>query len=272
MFKVTGGETVRTFTHSTRGRARWFWSDFDCKTMAWCQQYVHHLQPCFAAKRIFDTRCFFQHLFHGFITLLAACCVVPHHFPVLFGFWYFSFAATQLQTWRDLANACAKLLNFCENKVLQTARVTTQFYTEWIHLLADRCFCTTCVTCFCAAISTCVFLHILQACFAATHRAVHHFSQGMILNDFAVLQQPARVFLAMKDFSQQTLQQIWVFWQLVWQQRQSQSICNRFSAKTEAVQFFAQLYISTVCICRHLQAFAYKFEGQCSAVVFFVSN
>ena len=128
MFKVTGGETVRTFAHSERGRARWFWSDFDCKTMAW--QYAHHLQPCFEAKSIFDTTYFFHNLFHGFIiVLLAACCVVPHPFPVSVGFWYFSFAAKQLETWCDLTNACAKLLNFCENKVLQNARLTTQLYT-----------------------------------------------------------------------------------------------------------------------------------------------
>lgn len=137
-------------------------------------------------------RYFFKHLFHGFIILLAACSVVPHPFPCHLDFGNLVSQQSRYRhdvTWQMHVQ---NYWNFCENKVLKSARLTTQFYAiEWIHLLANRCFCTTCVMCFRAAISAFLLLCTLQTCFAATHSIL---SQGMILRDFALLQEFARVF------------------------------------------------------------------------------
>ena len=112
-----------------------------------------------------------------------------------------------------------------------------------------------CVTCYCAVISAFVLLCILKTCFAATHthRAVQHFFAREDFKWFCNFARVCKSFLAMKDFLQQTLQQIWVFRQLVWQQRQSQSICNRFLTKTKAVHIlrnfiFQEFVFAGICI------------------------
>ena len=102
-----------------------------------------------------------------------------------------------------------------------------------------------CVTCFCAVISAFVLLCILKTCFAATHtqssaaffrsfaRVCKSFfgNEGFLAADIAADLSISATCLAAKTESVY-LQQI--------------------LDKDKGSAYFAQLYFSTVCICRHL--------------------